>query len=362
MLFSYKTRRVLAGILPTLLTSFVFVIVAALCLLLWLQRFVVYTPQGAVLDFGLQPPTVTGVSPQRPSDSQVNIEYPYEQPETSRPPEEPDIPDVPDIPEEPDLPDDPVVPSKQLLSGYYFNASMVQNDPDGVLEQLQQLPAGTAVLVQLANFWGYRYYTSEYGTAISEANRKKMDNVLQWLAESDLYVIGRMPAFRDYYYSVEKENWPNSLKTAEAYRWYDSSNCYWLDPTNQKVLTRLTRIIGELKELGFDEVVFDDFTMPDSEKIVFNGDRKEAIYTAAETLVTACANDGFAVSFITKDYDFRLPEGNCRLYVEGVEASMVEDVLQQIKTPDNAVYLVFFCSTFDNRFDGCSVLRPLELA
>ena len=45
-----------------------------------------------------------------------------------------------------------------------------------------------------------------------------------------------------------------------------------------------------------------------------------------------------------------------------VEASMVEDVLQQIQTPDDRIHIVFFCSTFDERFDGCSVLRPIELA
>ena len=118
----------------------------------------------------------------------------------------------------------------------------------------------------------------------------------------------------------------------------------------------------ELKGLGVDEVVFDDFSMPDSENIVFTGDRKEAVYAAAETLVTACAGEDFAVSFVTTDYGFRLPEGNCRLYMEGVEASMVEDVLQQIQTPDDRIHIVFFCSTFDERFDGCSVLRPIELA
>ena len=109
-------------------------------------------------------------------------------------------------------------------------------------------------------------------------------------------------------------------------------------------------------------MVFDDFTIPEAEEIAFSGDRREAIYEAAETLVTACATDGFTVSFITKDYGFKLPEGDCRLYIEGVEPADVESVLQQIKTPDNRLQVVFFCRTFDNRFDGCSVMRPLELA
>ena len=354
MFFSYRTRRVLARIFPTLLTVLVLILVALVCWLLWLQRFVVYTPQGVRFDFSLQSPEIMGVIPQKPSDSRVSIEYPDGQPEGTQPPDEPDIPDIPDVP------DVPVTPEKKGISGYYVDIKTIQSDPDAVRAQLEQLPDGTAVLIQVANFWGYRYYTSEYGTPGNEANRKKLDALLQWMAGRDLHVIARLPAFRDYYFAGDNRNC--GLKTEKGYLWVDPDRCYWLNPTNDKVLTRLTQIVRELKGLGVDEVVFDDFTMPESESIVFTGDRKEAIYDAAETLVTACATEDFTVSFVTTDYGFRLPEGNCRLYVEGVEASMVEDVLEQIQTPDDRIHIVFFCTTFDNRFNGCSVLRPIELA
>lgn len=354
MFFSYQTRRVLARIFPALLTVLVLILVSVVCWLLWLQRFVVYTPQGVVFDFDLQPPGIAGVVPQRPSDSHISIEYPDNMPEESVPPDEPDIPDVPDVPDEPE------VPEKKGISGYYVAINSIFNNPDEVRSQIEQLPAGTAVLIQIANLWGYRFYTSEFGTPASEENRKKVDSLLAWMAERDLHVIARLPAFRDYYFALDNRSC--GLKTPYGYLWAGSDGCYWLNPTNEKVLTRLTQIVRELKGLGVDEVVFDDFTMPESENIVFSGDRKEAIYAAAETLVTACATEDFTVSFLTADYGFRLPEGNCRLYLQGVEPSQVEDVLQQIKTPDNAIYVVFFCSTFDDRFDGCSVLRPIELA
>ena len=354
MFFSYRTRRFLARIFPTLLTVLVLLLVALICWLLWLQRFVVYTPEGVRFDFSLQMPEMMGVIPQRPSDSHVSIEYPDGQPDEPQPPDEPDVPDIPDVP------DVLVTPEKKGISGYYLDLKAFQADPDGTRAQLEQLPDGTAVLIQVANFWGYRYYTSEFGTPASEANRKKLDSLFQWMAERDLHVIARLPAFRDYYFAGDNRSC--GLKTAKGYLWADSVRCYWLDPTNEKVLTRLTQIVRELKGLGVDEVVFDDFSMPESENIVFSGDRKEAVYAAAQTLVTACATEDFTVSFVTADYGFRLPEGNCRLYVEGVEPSAVEDVLQQIQTPDDRIHIVFFCSTFDNRFDGCSVLRPLELA
>ena len=97
----------------------------------------------------MPPPTVTGAIPQRPADSHINIEYPDDQPPATQPPEVPDVPTIPEDPDIPDIPDDPILPEDGVLSGYYFNAAEVQDDPDGVLQQLQQLPAGTAVLVQL---------------------------------------------------------------------------------------------------------------------------------------------------------------------------------------------------------------------
>jgi hypothetical protein len=247
-----------------------------------------------------------------------------------------------------------------MITGYYVDAKEVQNDPEGVRAQLERLPAGTAVLIQLANMWGYRYYTSAHGTPADEEDLKVMDELLEWLAQSNLYVMARIPAFRDYYYSVE--NISQGLATERGYLWQDSDRCYWLNPKNDRVLTRLCQIVLELKNLGVDEVVFGDFAMPDTEEIVFQGDRKEAIYAAAETLVSACAAEDMAVSFITEDYDFRLPQGNCRLYIENAEPSQVEDILAQIQTPNDRAHVVFFCGTFDDRFDGCSILRPLILA
>lgn len=357
MFFSYRTRRVLKRIFPVLSTVLVVLLVALVCWLIWLQRFVVYTPDGIVLDFGLQPPTASGLIPQRPGKDQVVVEYPNDYIPTVPPTQ---LPTEPTDPTLPSVPDDPDVPGVRVLSGYYLEPKAVQEDPEGVRRQMEQLPSGTAVLIRLANFWGYRYYTSTNGELVDEEDRQVMDELLAWLAESDLYVIARLPAFRDYYYAVD--NVSCGLATPMGYLWSDDDRCYWLDPTNDRVLTRLCQIARELKSLGVDEVVFDDFTMPDTEEIVFSGDRREAIYNAAEILAVACASTDFAVSFVTDDYDFRLPQSNCRLYIENAEPSEVEEILNRIQTPDNKLQVVFFCGTFDNRFDGCSILRPWELA
>ena len=170
MLFSYKTRRFLAGIVPTLLTVLVLALAAAVCGLLWLQRFVVYTPQGARLDFGLQPPAAAAVVPQRPTNSQVIIEYPDSEGETPSPPEV--------DPELPDPPEDPEKPQRQPIGGYEFDVKKLHEDPDKIRSQLEKLPAGTAVMVRVSNLWSYRYYTSSFGKPASEENRKKLDELI----------------------------------------------------------------------------------------------------------------------------------------------------------------------------------------
>ena len=350
MFFSYRARRALRHILPVLLVIVILLLLAVIGWLLWIQRFMVYTQQGARLDFSLQLPASSGIAPQQPLKDSVVVEYPDGETLPTQPP---------DVPEDPDLPEDPVVPPVQSgIEGYYLDAGTVQKDPDGVRQQLEQLPAGTTVMLQLANFWGYRYYSSEYGTQINEADRKKMDDLVAWMADRDLHIVGRLPAFRDYFFVESNSNL--GLKKANGYTWTDPDRSYWTNPANERVLTRLTQIMRELRNLGFDEVVFDDFYFPESEDIAFSGDRKETIYRAAETLVVACATEDFTVSFVTADYDFRVPEGKCRLYVNA-EPTEVQDVLAQIQVADKATQVVFFCSTYDDRFDGCSVIRPYAL-
>ena len=128
------------------------------------------------------------------------------------------------------------------------------------------------------------------------------------------------------------------------------------------MLTRLTRIIGELKELGFDEVVFTEFRMPDTDGIYFNGDREGAIRNAAEKIVTACGSDSFTVSFMTDKTNFPLPEGGrSRIYLQNISAKTVDAVTATVQVPNTLANLVFMATTNDTRFDAYSSLKPITL-
>lgn len=337
MIISYRTRQVLHKLLTALLVIALLLAIALVFFSIWLRRFIVYTPDGAKLDFSITAQDIPSQAPTRPDKLDISIEFAEE---GTFPPEQP--------------------VEIQRLSGYYVAPDMLKNDIPGLRAQLEQLPAGTAVLLDLKSYWGYFFYSTNLGPSSDSYILTEVDALIAYLAQSDLYLIARLPALRDYEFA--KNNTSCGLPTKKGYLWTDENGCYWLDPTDDGTLTHLIQIAKELRSLGFDEVVFQNFYVPDSTKIVFDADRKTAIEAAAETLVTACATDSFTVSFMGYTWDLQLPEKNCRLYLTDVAAAEVGDILSQVQIADTARNVVFLALTNDTRYDVCGVLRPLELA
>jgi len=338
MSIPYRTRQML---LRALLGIFIVVLVVVLvlgCWLLWLNRFVIYTrDEGAKLDFNLQPELADGELAVPPTQGNTPPIY-YNDGE------------------------DAVNTSTELtqLVGYYADTAALQEDIGAVRSQIQTLPAGTAVMVDVKSIYGSFYYSSEVSTSRpSGIDTQAMDKLIEELDRSALYTIARVPALRDYEYGLNHV--PDGLPTAGGYLWIDSDNCYWLNPQSQGTLSYLIQIVNELKNLGFDEVVFSDFYFPETDGIVFNGDKAEALTNAAGTLVTGCATERFAVSFTGRG-NFTLPEGRCRLYLEDVEAGDVANRAQEIQISDKQIRLVFLTEVHDTRFDTFGVLRPLSAA
>lgn len=334
MKISYRTRQLIRRILSTAVTVTVVVLIAALGLVLWLQRFVVYTDEGAVLDFNRSDVQLQGQLPQAPEIPSVTIHFR----------------------------DEPFREGLQQLMGYYIDPSDLMDDPDAVRTRLESLPAGTPVLLDVKGYRGYFYYSTRVGaTTSSSYDMAKMDDLIRWLASSDLYVIARMSALRDFDL-VWQDNSCGLTKTSGVL-YSDRSNYgigYWLDPTNADVEEYLTAVITELDNLGFDEVVLQNFCFPDAENLAFKGDRAEAILSLAEDLVAACATDSFSVSFASDDPGFVLPEGLCRLYLEGISPEDAQSAWDAVTMEDKRLYLVFVASQEDARYQiENGILLPL---
>lgn len=332
MILPYRARCTLRRVGVVLLALALLAIVFFVCWLIWLSRFIVYTRDGVRLDFSL------------PEDVSIGQIYQPGEPEEK----------IPII-----YGDELSQESAALaqLNGYYVDTAALQGGIDKVKAQIQALPAGTPVMLDVKSIYGRFYYSSTVSEARPDSiDVQAMDELIRYLRNSDKYLIAQVPALRDYLYGLNHVS--DGLPVAGGYLWMDTQGCYWLNPLRSGTLSYLSQIATELKNLGFDEVVFSHFYFPATDKIVFAQDKAEALATAAKTLVTSCATDSFAVSFVSNT-SFALPEGRCRLYLENAEPANVANLAAQTGLPDPAIQLVFLTDLHDTRFNDYSVLRPL---
>lgn len=337
MTLSYRTRRRLQALGTALLILVLLLIVVWLVWLLWLDRYVVYTRDGAQLDFSLSSQQLAGEVAVPPED-EVDVSIYYNEG------------------------DNTLNTSTELvqLKGYYIDAAMLQTDPAGVLDILKKLPSQTPVLIELKDITGRFLYPTALGSMNTSVDTAKVEEILSYLQVADLYTIARIAAFRDYYYGLENVN--DGLPTSKGYLWMDDSRCYWLNPTKEGVLSYLIQIATEVKTMGFDEILFADFAFPNTDKIVFKGDQNEALLTAAKRLLDSCGSERFAVSYLVSNAAFALPEGRTRIYMEGQDASKVKSLAGDAVVPDTTINMVFITDVNDTRFDLCGVLRPITSA
>ena len=333
----YRIQQLLKRLAVILLVAALVFAVVLLCWFLWLDRYVVYTRDGAVLDFERSSEMLTGEAAVPPGDEDFVTIYYNEG-------------------------DDAVETGTDLsqLSGYYIDYNALAKGIDTVKQQLEALPAGTPVMLEVKNSFGSAYYNSSTIPYRSDTlDPAQMDDLIRFLNQQGLYTIACLPALRDYCYGLDHEQ--NGLPTSGGYLWADEEYRYWLDPTKEGTISYLTDVANELRVLGFREVVFLDFRFPETDSIVFSGDRKQALENLAQTLLTNCGTSTFAVSFETTG-EFALPEGRTRLYKKNVDAIEAKNIAESAGVSDVLTRLVFITDLYDTRFDEYSVLRPLSFA
>ena len=335
----YRTRRTLNRAAVIALIVILVAALVYLCWFIWLKRYIVYTrEEGAVLDMQMSAQIPDGVVAVPPEEKPTISIYYNEG-------------------------DNAINVSKELtqITGYYADRAALEKDIAAVRQQALALPTGTPVMLDVKTPKGKFFYSSVVGQQRNDnVDTESMDALIRELDQKGMYLIARLPALRDYYYGLEHTSDGLFVKKG-SHLWADENYCYWLDPTKQGTLTFLVQIVTELKNLGFDEVVFDAFQFPDTDNIKFTGDKAEAIASAANTLVTTCATNNFAVSFVG-GADFPLPEGRSRLYLLNAAAADAAGIAQQTGVADPAIRLVFLTEIHDTRFEAYSVLRPLEAA
>lgn len=336
MLIPYRTRCFLKRFGILLLVAAVVAVAVLLCWLAWLDRFVVYTrDRGAVLDFSRSSQDLTGQTAVPPKEKEPVEIFAYE--------------DTPEAQDNKKL--------KQLV-GYYITGKDLETDLEAVKSQIAILPEGTPIMMDVKSIYGNFFYSSSISeNRNSDVDIAAMDALIAELNSDKYYTIARLPALRDRLYGLNHVN--DGLPVAAGYLWMDDYGCYWLNPAKDGTVSYLISIANELKNLGFDEVVFCDYYFPETTSIVFRDDKAQALAHAAQTIVNSCASDTFAVSF-TMEQTFDVPKGRCRIYLPGAAAAEAETLANQFGFEDPQTRVVFLTDIHDTRFDKFGVLRPIS--
>jgi len=340
MHISYRTRHALKVLAIVLLVLAAVGLVVYIGWFRWIERYVVYTRDGgAVLNRELDPVIQRGNPAVPPEKKTVTVIYKDAEEEGQS---------------------DANQELTQMI-GYYADAEMLA-DMDLVRQQIELLEPGTPVMLDVKDGKGRFYYDSGLSQDRSAAiDPLAMDALIRELDSKGMYLIARLPAFRDYAFGLRATD--NGLFVPSgAYLWADSDYCYWLDPTKQGTISYLTSIMAELRDRGFDEVVFENFCFPNTTELKFSGDRAEAINAAAAALVDDCADQSFAVSFIATQEGFVTPGGRSRVYYTNAVAAQAGEIALAAGTENPAVNVVFLTHVHDTRFNDYSVLRPLDSA
>lgn len=336
----YRHKRILTRVSTVLLILLLVFVVVWFCWVVWLQRYVVYTDDGATLNFEQSSYDLVGESPVKPV-AQANVSIFYNEGA------------------------DAIDTSNEMtqLIGYYIDSDMFKNNMDNVLLQIERLSSGTPIMIDMKGPYGSFFYNSNLSDAVISASTDidAVESLVAKLKSKGFYTIARVSAFRD-------REFGNSHVSSGLYMlsrkglWMDDGGMYWLDPTNSTTTSWIASVVLELRDMGFNEVVLSNFCFPDSDQYIFNGDKTAALQSAAATLVSSCAASDFVLSFAVDDPTFTLPGERCRLYLEGVNANGIGSTASKVTVDDPATQLVFIAETGDTRYDTYSVLRSLYIS
>lgn len=311
--------------------------------LIFMQRYVVYTADGAHLDF-----------------DRTTLEIPIADPAAEDPETHKKLGHV-----EIEYKDNEQTADGKLkqLKGVYITVDMLRSNPDLVLETVRSLDNTNAVMIDVKDEKGNFYYNTEI-TGTKKANTDALDELISYLTRNGFPMIARMPAFTDSYFARSHQDLALSVDGEKKRElWVDEDGNNWLNPEKPTVLSYQEQICKELSSLGFQEVVFNDFYFPTSGTIIYTSNltRTELIAAAAGELQDAFTGSNLTISFCTSDTAFPVDAASGRLYVPNASGASVDKIIASMSGTVNnpATQVVFLSDSRDTRFDAYGTLRPL---
>ena len=193
------------------------------------------------------------------SDGSIRFDLPWKQTE------EPSDPSAPDgASRTPDEPEPPAKPELTELHGAELSESVLRGSADAALTAVPE--GANAVALRVKNVRGELLYDSALQEAI-DVNAVKggsgANAVIAALTGSEVYTIARINATHDSLYSFAHMADAGVLQLNYAgYIWYDPDSTFYLAPEKPAARQYIVSVARECAELGFDELLFDEFGYP----------------------------------------------------------------------------------------------------
>lgn len=149
----------------------------------------------------------------------------------------------------------PVKTKGIYISAYVAGTSSMV---DGLIEHFDETEAN-AIVIDLKDDFG-RVACEMHGPLIDEVESvkvyiPKVQELTKKLHDHGIYVIARVPAFRDAWLGEARPDWCVQLTDGSVFR--DRNDNAWVNPYKTEAWDYLVEIGLQAKELGFDEVQFD---------------------------------------------------------------------------------------------------------
>lgn len=257
----YRGKRKYSWIITLAVSLVVVLILLAVWLFYYLQRFIVYDKEGLRLDLSAQQEQlITGRTDDRTS-KQVNIPHV-------------DVEIVVDQRDYSQISTSAGTGLLPLHSIYVASSSLNDNTLKYYRSNMGDFDALT---LELKTEDGFLHWHSSVSAADSFAvnGTLELSDALAELKAQDVYLVARIGVLSDA--AMAQRNSPLALKnSASGAPYTDGKGHYYLDPYDDGTRAYLYSLMSELKSLGFDELLLDGFSFPDSEYLQFSVARTQA--------------------------------------------------------------------------------------
>ena len=338
-IFSYRNKRFLKRAALIALLTVLLIALLIIARISYLGRFVVYSPDGVYFDKTQKLSRTDKTAP-----AQDDGEYPFETVLSAASDEE------------------DTSPAAVQLHGYYISTTMLAAGVDEVRQALAAAGDYNAVLLDVKSPLGNFYYSTDIADAqTADADISACDALIQELTgRSDLIVIARVPTFSDP--NFVSKHYSSALTTRSGDLWMDERRCYWMRPDSIDAQSYLAAIALELDALGFDEVLFDNFYVPDDSSIVWDTEaitQVAALETCAENLQANLTGSSIRLALGTEVSS--VAQYASRVFITTEKANDVTRITQEMTDglSNPSTQLVFITTSHDTRFDSSGLIRPL---